>query len=365
MNSNENSRSPLCTLYAIMGSGGRKKYVNFLSGRIKKKRLDYRSSLKNINSILIILPDDILEALYQLESIMSVMAEYSSAKTYILASESCKPWFENIHGITDLFTYSSKENCFANSDITSVKQKLRKLSIDICLVLDKKPPLIISYIIAKISPSLRVAYKDALPFPFANVRVALSEENTHIIKKNLSLIKILNIPPVKSVKWSVPKERLEEIKLLLIENKIARSARFGVVDLTYIVKRYGEEWAEKLVRNIVTKTDSLKWVIYIEKRPETDKLKQWYASFDLPVFFEFSSSRLTALLSKSKITLSGRSYIFELTNLLHKKSIGLFFEDEIVTYCNSSKLSTGIVVEKKPAENSIEIVTKKVLDLYI
>ena len=86
-------------------------------------------------------------------------------------------------------------------------------------------------------------------------------------------------------------------------------------------------------------------------------------NFNIPVFFEFTPARLTALLAKSSLIISGRSYIFELANLLHKKSLGIFNSEDIVTYCKSTTLSNGIAVPDNPENIDSQNIVKRVGEL--
>ena len=55
MDSSNRSRSPLCALYAIMGANGRKKYLNFISRKIKRSSIIFQKDLNQVASILFIL----------------------------------------------------------------------------------------------------------------------------------------------------------------------------------------------------------------------------------------------------------------------------------------------------------------------
>lgn len=353
----KSKKSPLCFLFDLLGMKVKKSYIQHQAKkRFGSKEITFNGDIKNVKSILFVIPDNLLGALYQVENLLSIMSKYEKSDFFLLTGKNCTPWFKQFHGIKNLFEYDGSETCFFKSSVKELKNELRSEHFDICFILDKDHPIILDFLLTQIDADYRVTYDGNSEFPYSNVRIK-GKDDTHAVDKNLAISRALKIPLHDKLHWSVSSERVEEIGHILKEHGIKSSDKAACIDIDYFVNFCGKKWTEELVRRLKSELSQYFWYAHVDNA-DNSKYADWLRSLELPCFYGISPTRIAALLHKSELLVSGKSYLFELAFLLKKKAFGIFAEGDFKTHCRNKDKSKGISISDKADDDTISELIK-------
>ncbi len=323
--------------------------------------LNLPDDLSAVKNILFVLPEDPLEALYQVVNIVSIMNHFQKvhkAQAVFLCEQKVAPYFKNFHGVSSLFEYSVEQRYLFSPDILELQKLLIKEYIDICLFLEQNPDLSLLHLVGQIQAKVRVAYRGTDSFPFFNLHIQPSNRIIHRTEQNNVMAKALGAKIHDDLHWSVTKETVEEILVMLKQSSIRETEWLGGIDAQHFYYTFGSNWTEELIDNL-SKQNKRTWYLYVANIPAPSFIN-WLKTRKMPVFTDLPPSRLAALLHKSDCIISGKCMFFELANLLQKPAIGVFKENELHYYCKMTSQSTGIPYVKKPDEKTIAEISEKV-----
>jgi len=333
---------------------GQKHSINLL-GRILKKRVDsltvsFPIKVDSIKEILIILPEDPLQVLYQLRNVITLTQIFRHSEICILCEHNASSYVKMIPGL-NIIEYDSEECRSFSQDFISLSQEF-KHRIDICFLLEKNPLPALLYLTVITGAPIRLGYYGAGSYPFLNLRFRPDNNKKYLPEINNTLTTLFGISQSKRVRWSVARKTIEEIDQLIKESKINRSEKIFGLDPLWFYRKFGASWTEKLIKSICSINGNVLY-LYTDEEPEDDELA-WLSEQKLPVFSNLSAQRTAALLTKSELIITGNTILYALAGLLEKPAIGLFEDQEFETYCPQSHVLKGISYTKTPDQALVD-----------
>ena len=362
MNKNRKLKPMLYYLAKLFGSQGRASLIKYL---VYKKCgshiLTLPDDLLAVKNILFVLPEDTLEALHQIENIISIISHFNKthkAQVFFLCEKRIVPYFNNFHNVSSIFEYDSTDRFLFSNQFSLLRKKLIKEYIDLCLFLERDPDLSLLYLTGHIQAKIRVSYSDIGSFPFFNLQIKPLDRHVHLTDQNNLMSKVFGAKLNNEIHWSVLKNTLDEMKVMLKEFSVSETAWLGGIDAQLFYYKFGRQWTDTLIENLKAQSEKT-WYLYVRDIPEHSFLN-WLKTKNLPLFSDLSPSRLAALLKKSNLIISGKAATFKLASLLQTPAIGLFEKNELEKYCRSTPQSIGIPYSIKPDEQTINSIIEKV-----
>ncbi|MBD3420827.1 MAG: hypothetical protein GF398_11975 [Chitinivibrionales bacterium] len=351
------ARSKKYYLFWPLGKRIRRSILTWYIGRkCSRSLVQMPVEQKSIRKILCIMPENVLDALQQVGTVVSIVSHFDNAEINLLCEVRVSPFFQKMYRVSGVFEYTSNE-CYEFSEkIEELGFLIKQEEYDLCVMLDKRPPFAVAYLGGLSRAPIRICYSHAAAYPYCNVRITPDESNTYLPTRNLSLAKHLGAPPRMNNKWIVSKEALEEIEHLLREAQIPADAALVGIDACEFYHRHGKQWLELLCSSINENTSLVPYV-YLHAFDAVDVFN-WAGTTKIAAFSHLKVSRWAALIHCSKHIVSGRSPFFELANLLHKSVIGIFEQSEIDS--NFCKFPHTQVVSYQDAAN--ESTVRNILD---
>lgn len=352
-------------LYYLFKLLSKSKRSELIKSLVRRKTgsyaLDLPDDLTASKNILFVLPEDPLEALHQVVNIISIinfLMQKNTVHIIFLCENKIAPYFKNIHGIQKMVTYESDQRYLFSQEFALIRKELQKEYVDLCLFLERKPDLSLLHLIGTIRAKVRVTYDGVSEFPFFNLHVKTSNQQLYRPRQNCVMAKNLGAKIEHKLQWSVSKEVITEITLMLKGSGITDDVWFAGIDSQYFFETFGSAWTQTLIKKL-TETADKTWYLYTEDIQKPAFLT-WLKSLNLPVFSDLTPSRQAALLYKSNFVITGKTALFELANLLHKPVLGLFEVKELPIHCKITATSMGISYTKKPDEQTITKICEQV-----
>lgn len=342
-------------LTKLLSNNLRTRLIKFLVNRkCGDHIIDLPDDLSSVKNILFILPENLLDAIYQVQNIISIIGYFSkkhNVHTTILCEEKIAPYFNNLQGINTIMEYELSQRYLFSSQLLTLHKRISKEYIDLCVFLERYPDLSLLYLVGQIHAKVRVTYSEAGEFPFFNLRIQSVSRQIHKAEQNNLIARTLGAKLQKDLQLGVSRDKIDEIEIMLTDFSIATDAWLGGIDAQLFYFTFGREWTEDLITKLNLINNTV-WYLYARSIPEHSFLA-WLKAREMPVFYDISPSRLAALLHKTKLVLSGKTMLFELANLLNRPAIGLFQEQELNQFCRETSQSIGIPYTKRPDEQTI------------
>lgn len=335
------------TFFSLLGNERSKAFLKFmLTRKSKAVPLSFPVNNANIKEILIILPEQHLKVLHQLRNVISLMTIFKHAGITLLCERHVSSYIKMIPGL-NLVEYDANDHY--SSEFSQISQQFREKT-DICFLLDEKPELPILYLAGATGAAVRVGYCDAGEYPFINLHVRPSPSRLYLADRYTAMAEMFGAKHGE-LKWRVAQKTIEEVDHLIKELKIAPDAQLVGFDALYFLRKCGTDWTEQFVRQV---TDLHLGTLYftVENATRESELV-WLCKQNVPTFADLSASRMAALISKSKLIISGNTPMYALAGLLQRPAIGLFKDDELPLSCPQSQLLRGAGYSDRPDNTSI------------
>lgn len=330
-----------------------------LKKKISSFSVSFPIDVPSTKDILIILPEDPLQVLYQLRSVITLTQIFKHAGITLLCEKSAAPYAKMLPGL-NVIEYDSEDcNNFA-SEFRSLTQEL-KGNPDICFLLEKNPNPAMLYLTCVTAAPIRVGYYGAGNYPFLNLHFRPNDGKRYLPEINNSLVTLFGESHNKRVRWSVARKTIEEIDQLIKESRVPKNSKIIGLEPLWFIRNFGESWTEELIGMIRPLCNGSLY-IYTEGEPRDNEI-QWLKQQDLPVFSQLSALRTAALVSRSELVITGNTVLYALAGLLDKPAIGLFDENEIDTYCPQTSALKGISYNKTPDQSTINRIASVAMGL--
>jgi hypothetical protein len=169
---------------------------------------------------------------------------------------------------------------------------------------------------------------------------------------NGSLCRVIGAPPAKPVRWTVPKESLEEIRHLLREQDIDPGKKLLGLDGVYMYRQFGAPWLEALLGRLHGFSAVSTYCI----SDGDSEVLLWLRQRGIAIMPPLSVPKTAALIQLSVLQIAGNSTLYQLAYLLQKPTIGIFSEEQIAVYCRPTETCRGIAYKQAPDVGTIAAV---------
>jgi hypothetical protein len=241
---------------------------------------------------------------------------------------------------------------------------------------DHRPHIALLYLCGLSAASVRIGFADidggADAHPFLNLQIRPSSKHAYSTDQGLLLAAVLGAPARKKIRWTVSKDAVAEVNLLLREMKLDPSSRLIGVDAAYFLRIFGAQWTQSLIDKLKdlsrdsekSEPGQFRRACYFFSYEEPDeKASEWLGKHNIPVFSNLPASRCAALVCKSEFIIAGATVLFELADVLHRPVIGILTESQSDAYCRESE--TMLVLRyadaKHPDQDIIDAVERHII----
>ncbi|NLE00839.1 MAG: glycosyltransferase family 9 protein [Fibrobacter sp.] len=325
-------------IFKCIGTRHTEAFLAFLlKHRHKVPPVTFPIDVASVKEILLLLPDQRIDVLYQLKNIISLISRFKHAAVTLLCEKDTAQLIKMIPGL-NVIEYSAESRQSYSNEFIALAHGFRDI-VDICFLLDKNPDLPMLYFTGLTKAPARVGYLGAGNNPFLNLHVSPKDSRKYLPDWNCSMAELFGATS-EDIRWSIAPKTLEEIDHLLKESKITRTEPLIGLDVQFYYSTFGASWTENLIEHIKgLKKGEL--YLYTEKVPNGSE-REWLSTRNLPVLTELSESRTAALVSRSELIISGNTLFYVLAGLLNKPAVGLFKESEFELYCPQSDTLRGV-----------------------
>jgi ADP-heptose:LPS heptosyltransferase len=299
---------------------------------------------------LVILPDTPLAALHQLSCLVSLAAHFKGAHLAVLCEKRVTPFFKTVAGIAEFIEYDAAEQYLFSREFDRIGKEISAARYDVCVMLSQDPQLALLYAAGQTAAQVRIGLKGAGDYPFLNLHVNPAPERTNLTDRSLLVAAMLGVPVRPKARWSVAKESVEEVGLMLREMNVSPSSRLIGIDGAHFFSRHGRQWTQSLVDMLQKK--SFMCYLFSYDEPEVDAA-QWAGQQKLPLFSNLPATRGAALIYKSVFVVAGPTVLFELADLMRTPVAGVFADEEFGMFCRESDTTKGLRYAKRPDEATI------------
>jgi ADP-heptose:LPS heptosyltransferase len=304
--------------------------------------------------VLVILPEDPLEALHQTNTVLSLKQLFSTAEVSLLCTGPVADFFRLLPGITTIIDYAVADRYLFSRAFGILCGTIEQADFDACFLLEKNPHPALLRAVAAAGAACRIGFYDSAELPFVNVRIRPSGKHSYLSDANTVLPQAIGGQAPKPLKWSVPKESLQEIRHTLKEHAINPDATVVGLDAALFFRQFGKQWLEMLVTQL-NRCNGISLVCVAE--PEMDpEFLAWLKQHSVGIVPPVSIARLAALIQHSFLQITGNSIAFQLGCLLGKPTIGLFSQAELQTYFKPASYCRAAAFETAPDAQTVALV---------
>ncbi len=349
------SRHPKGLLGTVAGIVGQKRQAALLTvltgKRLRSHLLQFPGDLKRIGKALYIFPESPLDALYQVENVVSLIAHFNGADTIFFCEQEVGAYFKKMHGVTSVFTYDRSNRYLFSREFAAMGNMMAREGFDIVLLLERNPDPALLDLVVRSGAGIRAGYGGAADYPILNVRIGSPGDSDHLANRNAQMAVVLGAKRAGRVRWSVSRTTLDETEIMLNEAGLLKQPLKGGVDIGVLGRMYGREWTRALIEGLHRTT--IRWYLYAEHADDA-LWSQEIESLKMPVFAGLNPSKLAALVRMSSVIISGKSVVYELADLLQTPAVGIFEENVLSAHCRRDTRCAGIAYAGAPDVRTIE-----------
>jgi ADP-heptose:LPS heptosyltransferase len=314
--------------------------------------VEFPRGFRVAGKILIILPSDALAALHQVPNLLSLVGHFANSEIVLLCESHVLPYFQRLAGVSRAVEYREGELELGGKRHQALGRAIGRERFDLCLLLDRQPTLDVLVLAAQTGAAVRAGYFGHGLSPFLNVMVKPSETGRYLPEVNMLLANAFGARPRTQNRWAVSQTAHDEVAHLLRECSITIPSTMIGIDGFYFFREFGEQWTERLLAQLKDR-ESLTLYIYGVDPPSDKRLSAWVTHQRIPVFHSLSISHLAGLIDRSKVILSGRTALFELSRLLQKDSVGIFSSGDALRFFKETPYSRAVVFEQRPDDTTV------------
>lgn len=300
--------------------------------------------IASVKNIVIILPADRLQALYQLRNVRELSALFVQADITVVAESSCSPLARLINGAR-IVEYPAGDKLLFSASMKAIGRELRGAA-DLCCLLTHEEDLPLLYLAGTMAAPVRIGYAGSGGPPFLNLHIDPAEVRVHAADRNAALAEMLGAKRNKGVSVIVGKNTAAEIDHLFRELHLGDNPRPAGVDALYFLHSFGQAWADACLRELIPAFKNALY-LYAEETPTRQEL-EWLSCYNLPVIHNLTIPQTAALVKRSSVIAAGNTLLFGLAALLDMPAAGVFSRDTLARQCPDAPLVRGIAYEKEP-----------------
>jgi ADP-heptose:LPS heptosyltransferase len=327
------------TLFRILGKNHSKSLLSLvLKKRQKENVVNFPINISHVKQIVIILPEDRLQSLYQLKNVISLVSTFKHSAITLFCEQSIASVVNMIPGL-NIIEYDIEDRIGFGSSFLNHSKQFRG-SADICFLLDHQPELAVLYFAGSTRAPIRVGYHDSGEYPFLNLHVRPSAYKKYLSDWNCSIAQMF-CGDGGNFQWCVAKKTIEEVEHLMKESGIKVEPRLAGIDVSFLMGAFGESNTSRVISSLIS-SKNFKWYLYLN---EGMNASSWMQQLKIPIISELSISRSAALVTLSELVITGNSMLYGLATLLDKRAIGFFNQNDLEKYCPQSSTLKGIVIK--------------------
>jgi ADP-heptose:LPS heptosyltransferase len=290
-------------------------------------------------AFLVILPEDPLAALHQVSGLAALAGNFRDARITVVCQRLVTPFFRMLTAVNDFIEYDCGQRYLFSTEFARIGKAVSGGRYDACVIFDRSPHPALLYLCGQSAASVRVGFAQAGDYPFLNLRIRPSAKCAYSTDQGLLIATMLGAPAQKKIRWTVAKEAIAEVNLLLGEMKIDPSSRLIGIDAGYFFRTFGAQWTLSLVDSM--RSDRRACYLFYYEEPD-EKTSEWLGRQNLPVFSNLPASRCAALVYKSEFIVAGATVLFELADVLRRPVTGILTESQFDAYCRESETTRAI-----------------------
>ncbi|MBD3316130.1 MAG: hypothetical protein GF344_10105 [Chitinivibrionales bacterium] len=362
MEKSRNSRTFLHYLSLCFGTAGRRALAGLLASVKARTGPFSLSECLQPAGMAIVLPEDRGEALLQVRNVVSIAGAMSETRMTVVCESDVAPYFANLQGISSVLSYDVEDRFLFSGALSSIAKALAHEGNDMCLMLEREPHQSLLCLAAESGAKIRIGYDGAGEYPYLNIHVRESKDRTYVGDKNVLMAETLGIEPLKSIRWTVPKESDTEVRHLLRDHGVlGRPTSIVGIDISYLWEYADAEWVEALVDHIGRQL-GITLYLYVDGAAASG-FSEWLRRVGQPVVANLSALRTVALISRTRVIISGKAPIFHLSQLVGTRAVGIFQATEIEAYYHESSICKAVSFSEKPDRRTIEHTGREVAAL--
>ncbi|MBN2037094.1 MAG: hypothetical protein JW768_10160 [Chitinispirillaceae bacterium] len=350
-------------VFSMMGSStGR----NLLAKKVRSKTANlppfsFPLDPAQYKNILIMVPSKRLQVLHQLRNLFEIKSFFKNARVTVLAESTCSSLVSLIEGTT-IVEYEEEDKKLFSPAFSQFNREFCGI-VDLCCILSSQEDLPLLYLAGMTAAPVRVGYVGAGGSPFINLHINPSPERLYVSDWNCAMAQMLGAKKARRVKWAVAKETMAEMDHLFREMHLDTASMFVGLDAHFTLRRYGAEWTESFIKTLAP---VVKGPVYLYAKGTYEHEEMgWLSRFNLPVIHSLTVSQLAALLTRSRLIITGNTLMFGLATLLETRAVGIFDKRYLMGYCPASPLVRGIPFQRAPDAKTIEQVAIAAAELLL
>jgi ADP-heptose:LPS heptosyltransferase len=319
--------------------------------RYESTLLTFPLEFERVRSALLVLPEELLEALHQVENVMALMARFGSAHLTFLCRREVSDIYHAIAPGAAFVEYRAEERYLYSPVLARYGESLEHEHFDVCILLERNPDLALLHIVGKTGAPARIGYVDAGGYPFLNHEVRPDASTRYLADSDAALARAIGAEVPASAQLVLPREARESVALLLRDLHAPQSGRLAVVDALGCQRAFGSTWTEGLLAAL----GALPGVTWCcpgaadTTGSATTELHERGVLLTPPL----SVTRTAALLERSVLAVSGNAPLFCLASLQKRPAVGLFEQAELPLYFKPARQRASVVYSRAPDGQSI------------
>lgn len=316
-------------------------FLSLAHARLRQRPFVFPMDASKVHNVLIVLPQDLRDALYQVTSVASLVASFPQAQPTLLCSDKVAPYFRFMVAANRIASYCPTDLEPLSKNHRQFGARLSKELFDLCVVLDKKIDDSLCYLVGRTEASVRIGCETAADAPYLNIRIRPNPLNRYEGSRNSALLAALGARAVQPVRWTVSPQTMQESDHLLRELRIDPKAQLVCVDGNWLHGHGSAKW----VSEVMGKLENDRTAVLDCNPAELPRAPG--ASATVP---NLSAALQTALLSRAAMVLTGNSKIYPMAALAGTPSLGLFRKKDVDVWYKPAKNRLALTFETRPDE---------------
>jgi ADP-heptose:LPS heptosyltransferase len=313
--------------------------------------LRYPLDLEHVRSLLMVLPEDVLESLYQVDNVLSIKEHFSQASVTFLCNSDVAEYYHSIAADASFVEYNTAERYLFSKVLAYHEAALTRERFQLCFLLETAPDLALLDLIGRCGAPVRAGYEHAAEYPFLNHVVRLPAQTGFLAHRYGALARSLGAQPARRSKLAVGRDAAEGVSLLLRDLRLDPSSTLLCIDSCGLERRYGRPWVEQLVVSLRDQTDA---VLCVPAQHGTDeRALGWLSERGATVVPPLTVPRLAALIARSALVVSGEGPVLRLAALLDRRAAGVLPAATMGIHVPDGGTVTGVAFEELPNADTI------------
>lgn len=330
--------------------------------RCGEAALEYPQALRHVRAVLMVLPDDVLDALYQVENVLAIKEHFSEASVTFLCASEVAEYYHSIVADASFIEYTLSERHLFSKVLAHHAAALAREHFQICALLETQPDLALLNLVGLSGARVRVGYEHAAQYPFLNHIVRPREAPCFLAQRYGAMARSLGAPTAHRARLTAGKEASHGVERLLSDINVNQRGALVCIDCYGMAQHYGREWTATLLSALAATLPAA--TLCCPARHGSDEATaQWLAARGVAVVPPLSVARLAALLAHCALAVASHAPMLRLAALLERPSIGV-----IPAHLHDRHIQPGATVRSvsfkaAPDEHTVAATVRSVREL--